>query len=128
MQKFPRKDKNDTKVEDLLTSATSKLKGMVDANVVVGDAIESENVKIIPLSKVSVGFVAGGGEYDKQKQDEDFPFAGGSGAGYSVQPVGYLVICDKEVSFTKIIPEGPLEKAFDVLPLIVDKINDKIKK
>jgi len=127
MQKFRKMDRKDTKVEDLLSSATTKLKGMVDANVVVGDSIEAGDVKIIPLSKVSVGFVAGGGEYDSTKE-EDFPFAGGSGAGYSVQPVGYLTICGGEVSYTKIIASGPIEKAFEVLPTIVDKINEKITK
>lgn len=127
MQKFRKFDRKDTKVEDLLSSATSKLKGMVDANVVVGDSIETGEVKIIPISKVSVGFVAGGGEYDSSKE-EDFPFAGGSGAGYSVQPVGYLTICGNEVTYTKIVSNGPLEKAFEVLPTIVDKINEKINK
>ena len=126
-QKLFRGD-NNTKVEELLSSACSKIKGMVDTNIIVGDKIVADNVTIIPLSKVSVGFVAGGGEYDKNPADEDFPFAGGSGAGFSVQPVGYLFVSGGEVMFTKIIPESPIEKVLDKFPEIVEKVNKALNK
>ncbi len=40
------------------------IKEMIDVNTIVGDAVEtSEGTVIIPVSRVSFGFVAGGGEY-----------------------------------------------------------------
>lgn len=120
-------ERRDSKVEELLQGVCSKIKSMVDTSVIVGDQIKTEGATIIPLSKVTVGFVAGGGEYDKMPNDTEFPFAGGSGAGFNVQPVGYLLITKDEVSFTKIMPEGPFEKLIEVLPNVVDKVNNTIK-
>lgn len=128
MAKFNGSDNKDTKVEELLSNVCTKIKNMVDTSIIVGEPIKEASITIIPLSKVTVGFVAGGGEYDKNPADKDFPFAGGSGAGYNVQPVGFLVISGGEVSFTKILPEGPFEKLVEVLPEVVDKVNNFISK
>src|SRR5665647_1057962 len=95
-------------IESIMKTTMENLKEMIDVNTIVGDAVEtSEGTVIIPISKVSFGFVAGGGEYkegmdakkgNKQNQaengmqDEDMPFAGGSGAGVSVNPIAFLVV------------------------------------
>ena len=81
----------------LMQTTLENMKEMVDVNTVIGEPIEtSGGATVIPVSKVSFGFVAGGGEYDLKTLPgtEDMPFAGGSGAGVSVQPVGFLVVQD----------------------------------
>ena len=84
-------------IEQIMNSAMSRLKTIIDVNTVIGDPIETaDGVTIVPVSKVTVGFVAGGGEYsqnniDKKNTNPDFPFAGGSGAGFNVVPVGFLI-------------------------------------
>ena len=61
------------------------IREMVDVNTVVGDPVKTQDGStIIPISKVSFGFVAGGGEYSGEVQLTDMPFAGGAGAGVSV--------------------------------------------
>ena len=87
-------------IESLMTTTMDSLRDMVDVNTVVGEAIQTpDGSTVIPISRVSFGFVAGGGEYGesqpRQKHadttDADIPFAGGAGAGVTVQPVGFLV-------------------------------------
>ena len=87
---------------------------MVDVNTVVGEAVETKDgTVIVPVSRVTFGFVAGGGDelpaeqgqgYQSGQgsstgQDEHMPFTGGSGAGVSVKPVGFLVVGDGKVRF-----------------------------
>lgn len=91
-------------IEALMKTTMESIKEMVDVNTIVGDAVESpDGSVIIPISKVSFGFASGGGEYTdiKKNKNEDgidklvkdkFPFAGGAGAGVSVQPVAFMVV------------------------------------
>ena len=101
------------------------IKDMVDVNTVIGEPIAAGNgATIIPISKVSFGFVAGGGEYDTPRQPgpESLPFAGGSGAGVSVQPVGFLVVADDGV---KMLPAQHLtawERAVNCAPQLLEDI------
>ncbi|MBU5677529.1 GerW family sporulation protein [Alkaliphilus sp. MSJ-5] len=91
-------------IEALMKTTMESIKEMVDVNTIVGDAVETpDGTVIIPISRVSFGFASGGGEYiniknrkseeDNQKITKDqFPFAGGAGAGVSVQPVAFMVV------------------------------------
>jgi sporulation protein YtfJ len=71
-------------IEELMKTAMESIKEMVDVNTIVGDAVQTvDGTVIIPVSRVSFGFAAGGGEYakgDNKNQDSKFPFAGGSGS------------------------------------------------
>ena len=79
-------------IAGLLGTAMEKLGDMVQVNTVIGQPIFAGDTTIIPISKVSLGFVAGGGEYGNK--DKTLPtepaFGGGSGGGLSVAPVGFL--------------------------------------
>ena len=96
---------NEHPIEALMKTTMESIKEMVDVNTIVGDAVETpDGTVIIPISRVSFGFAAGGGDdlnmnkTDEKKEDKDdstnqsFPFAGGSGAGVSVQPVAFMVV------------------------------------
>ena len=71
----------------------------------IGDPVQTlDGSTIIPLSRVCFGFVAGGGEYSvaggrhpMQTEEEELPFAGGTGAGVTVQPMGFLVVGQGQV-------------------------------
>ena len=80
-------------IKELMYTAMSSIKDMIDVDTIIGDPIQaSNNTVIIPVSKVSFGFVAGGSEfnsetvnqYNKKNEDEqikyNLPFGGGSGA------------------------------------------------
>ncbi len=114
----------DHPIGQLMQTTLEHIKDMVDVNTVVGDAIHTpDGATVIPISKVSFGFVSGGGEYDKHGQPElDLPFAGGSGAGVSVQPVGFLTVGEDGV---RLIPAQNLtawERAVNSAPQIIDDL------
>ena len=51
-------------VENIMRSTMEQLRQMVDVNTIVGSPVETGNgTVLLPVSKVSMGFVSGGGEY-----------------------------------------------------------------
>ena len=51
-------------IEGLMTTAMNSIQDMIDVNTIIGDPIQtSNNVVIIPVSKVNFGFAAGGSEF-----------------------------------------------------------------
>ena len=54
-------------ISELVSSAMKNIKDMVDVNTIIGTPIETaDGTTIIPVSKVSFGFGAGGNEIRKQ--------------------------------------------------------------
>ena len=120
----------DHPIGDLMQTTLENIKDMVDVNTVIGEPIPTgSGATIIPVSKVTFGFVAGGGEYDKNQLPEtDKPFAGGSGAGVSVQPVGFLVVGPDGV---KVLPAQHLtawERAVNCAPQLLEDIKALLPK
>ena len=112
------------------------IKDMVDVNTVVGDAVQTvDGVTIIPISRVSFGFLAGGGEYSFEPPprrdapaEEAKPFAGGSGAGVCVQPMGFLVAGGGQVKLLPTFYSTPLDRMFEHLPQVLVEIRDAFSK
>ena len=121
-------DKPQNPIEEMMNSTIAKLKTMVDSSTIIGAPIESEKgVLILPVSKVSVGFVAGGGEYSakRKKTKKQYPFAGGGSAGVSLTPVGFLCVCGGIVNFIKATDRTPLDKVLENLPELIKKFSSK---
>lgn len=113
-------------VDKILDIAISKLKTIADVDTVVGKPIETPDGKfVLPVSKVSIGFVAGGGEYSEvtlagqKKNDKDFPFAGGSGAGVCISPIAFLSVSSNETKIFLIDNKSPVEKIAELVPDVV---------
>lgn len=112
-------------IEGLMKTAMQSIKEMVDVNTVVGDAVETnDGTVIIPVSQVACGFAAGGGEYEQDagERPADKPFAGGSGAGVSVKPVGFLVVRASDVRLISTNGNQLAERMLDILPQVMDKL------
>lgn len=89
-------------INNLMEKAMESIKNMLEVNTIVGEAVETKNgTVIIPVTKVSCGFGAGGSEYSPKNPhaDEELPFGGGSGGGVSIQPVGFLVVQNNDIRF-----------------------------
>lgn len=120
----------------LLREAMESIRTMVDVNTVIGDPFETGNgTVIVPLSRVCVGLAAGGGEYQippaGEKDDKrDYPFGGGSGAGISVSPVGFLVTTpDGSVRMLNVRHQyQPLERLIELTPTVLEKLANLGKK
>ena len=85
-------------IERVMDNAFSKLRSIVDADTVIGKPLVLEDgTGILPVSRVTMGFLTGGGEYsDISGKSPEFPFAGGGGIGAAVTPVGFLVMRGKD--------------------------------
>lgn len=134
-------------IQGLMTTAMESIKDMVDVNTIVGDAVQApDGTIIIPISKVTFGFAAGGGEYDscckvikesddcKEKEVETegsggkHPFAGGSGAGVSINPVAFMVVGQGQIKLLPVNVNSSVEKILDLIPDLIDKANASFKK
>ena len=116
------------KIEDVMSLAMQNIRSLVDVDVVVGKSISNnQNISIYPLTKVTMGFVAGGGEYNNIAVDEklgvEYPFTGGSGAGVSLQPIAFLVVEKSKVSVVKIDSKSMVEKLIEVVPEVAKFVN-----
>ena len=107
-------------IESLMGTSMDSIREMVDVNTVVGDPVQTQDGStIIPISKVSFGFVAGGGQYAggfAQPQQEGIPFAGGAGAGVSVHPMGFLVCSQNGVRLLSASCASPMERIVEMIP------------
>ena len=119
---------NNDKIESLMRQAMSKIRELTDVNTVIGTPIKSGETTIIPITKVTVGFVAGGGEYSQnippKNAQKEYPFAGGSTAGVSINPVGFLVGNDDKLKLITIENKNTFE---DIIKLFGD-ITKNMKK
>lgn len=109
----------DDPVSRILEKALGNLKNIIDVDTVMGEPVGLDDGSvIIPITKVAVGFVAGGGEYTApciQKKRSAYPFSGGSGAGFSVKPIGFLVGCDGNFELISIQEEPAYKKLADLV-------------
>ena len=80
-------------IQTAIAAFEKKYPGGINVNTIIGEPIEtSNNIIIIPISKVGFGFASGGSEFSNEtvneytKKDKDeqiqykLPFGGGSGA------------------------------------------------
>ncbi len=112
-------------IEGLMQTTMESIKDMVDVNTIVGDPVESpDGLVIIPISRVSFGFASGGGEYNtksRKSQHEEgengnLPFAGGSGAGVSVQPVAFIVVGNDQIKLL------PVDQGSNIINNLIETI------
>lgn len=119
-------------IETIMSTTMENIRDMIDVNTVVGDAITpAEGTVIIPISRVSFGFVAGGGEYGlktPQPTANDLPFAGGTGAGVTVQPMGFLVVKNDQVRLTPAQYYAPVDRVIEMIPPLLGDVRRWIDK
>ncbi|AUW95447.1 MAG: sporulation protein YtfJ [Sulfobacillus thermosulfidooxidans] len=117
-------------IEGLMKTAMESIKGMIDVNTVVGQPVQTpDGGTIIPVSRVSFGFAAGGGEYWKRESDTPgHPFGGGSGAGVTVHPVGFLVAHGDNVRLLSVDRGDVLESLVNNVPQLIDQIQHLLGK
>ncbi len=112
---------------------------MVDVNTIIGDAVETiDGTTIIPISRVSFGFVSGGGDsicikqdrQDDGKTDEDkLPFAGGAGAGVSIQPIAFMVVGSGQMKLMSVDQNANLvDTIISSTPKIINNLQSMFSK
>ena len=128
-------------IEGLMTTAMNSIQDMIDVNTIIGEPIEtSNNIVIIPISKVSFGFAAGGSEFQGETIDEykkvekeeaiqyRLPFGGGSGAGVSINPIAFLVITKENVRLIPVSHSSSIDRLLDYMPDLMEKVNSMMNR
>lgn len=121
-------------IEGLMASTMENIRDMVDVNTVVGEAVQTpDGSTVIPISRVSFGFVAGGAQYTTNasrtdKESGALPFGGGSGAGVSVSPMGFLVLNKDSVRMLSAKCDQPAQKLLEMIPQLTHDITSLIDK
>jgi sporulation protein YtfJ len=126
-------------IESLMKTAMESIQQIVDVNTIVGDPVEApDGSVIIPISRVSCGFAAGGSEFappedNKEKENTggqapSLPFGGGAGAGVSVQPVGFLVVGNGNIRLLPVDSNVVVDRLIDTVPDLLDKIAGMFQK
>ena len=117
-----------TNIPDLMDVTMEKIRDMVDVETIIGDPITvGTDVTIIPISKVSYGFASRGSDLPA-KVPKDL-FGGGTGAGISIQPVGFLVVQNGDVRLLQ-MTEGNGDTANNLirtLPEVISKVSGLVK-
>lgn len=117
-----------TPLNDLMDTTMDKIRDMVDSNTIIGEPITTpDGVTVIPVSRVSFGFGAGGGDYGKT---DTAHFGGGAGAGVKVDPVAFLVVKD---GLTRVMPvaipaAATVDRVLDLVPEVLDRVQNFVDK
>ena len=116
-------------IGSLMDTTMEKIKEMIDVNTIIGETITSpDGTLIIPVSKVSYGFAAGGSDLPTKKENKDC-FGGGSGAGVTIQPVAFLTVYQGDVRLVSVDrEEGTADKLVNMIPDVLKKVKGVFKK
>lgn len=115
-------------IQELMAGTLGKMRELVDSNTVIGTPITTEaGVTIIPVSKITFGFVSGGTDFASEKQKDLFGGAASSGA--SITPVGFLVVNGTAVKFMQ-VAEGnrTMDRLINMMPEVIDKLETLLSK
>ena len=121
-------------IKSLMDTTLDTIKGVIDANTIIGDPIRNNNTIVVPISKITIGFGIGGGEYSKGYDKKDTStsqepgFAGGSGAAISVQPVAFVVVENEETRLMSLDHNiNMIDTVLNITPKVIEKIQNMKK-
>lgn len=116
-------DNNINSVDELISNAIKEVKTLASSDTIVGSPIVSPSgTIIIPISKVSVGYVVGGGQYATFNKKMPYPTCGGSGGGVSVVPIGFIIETDDNVKFIDISNKSEYQTVLNIVNTFIDKV------
>lgn len=120
-------------IKGLMDTAMSSIKSMIDVNTIVGEPVSApDGTVIIPISKVSFGFGAGGSEFGERSQlapEANANFGGGSGGGAVIEPVAFMVVGQDQIRLMPIDnPSSPVDDLIEKVPSMLEKVIDYFKK
>jgi len=125
-------------IENILKTTMEQLKEMVDVNTIIGNPVTTGgDTVIVPVSRVCLGFLSGGGEYGKPQPvrrsgeemggEERHPFAGTSVAGLNLTPMAFLSIHKDEVKVLPAHYDCTLDRIIGMVPNAICQIEHIVK-
>ena len=106
----------------ILATTIEKVRQLVDVSTIIGEPIQlSEEITVVPVSKVTYGFASGGSDFPSKSNAE--LFGGGGGAGITINPVAFLILKDGEVTLKHITAnDNAAERIVNMIPDVIDKV------
>lgn len=120
-------------VENIMATTLERLRGLVEVNTIVGQPIHTEGGEVIlPVSKVSLGVLAGGAQYECGKKggstEAELPFGGGGGAGASLHPVGFLAVSGNQVRVLPICSNSSaVDRILETIPQVLREVKNLLR-
>lgn len=113
---------------NILSTTIEKVRQLVDVSTIIGEPITlSDEIKVIPVSKVTYGFASGGSDFPSKNNTQ--LFGGGGGAGVTINPVAFLILKNGEVTLKHITSnDNAAERLVNMVPDVIDKVTDTIDK
>lgn len=114
---------NTNPLQGLTDVAMQRIHELVDSNTTIGSPITTpDGTMILPVSKVSFGFATGGSDLPTKNPKENF--GGGSGAGVSIAPLGFLIIKDGNVRLLQLADPAKTtaDRLVSAMPEVLDKL------
>lgn len=117
------------KIDELSKTTIDDIGLIADGNQITGKPILSSDGKtVIPVSKITVGYLNGGSEFGEVKifsKDKSKPYAAAGGAVVNLSPCGFLVVGKDTNEFIK-IPDDLMDRAFEKTTQFIEKaLNEK---
>lgn len=127
-------------IENIMRTSMEQIKEIIDVNTIVGTPISiGTEGMILPVSKVSLGFLSGGGEYGTKNrvrqasrqldtEEDRYPFAGAAAAGMSLTPVGFLSVNGENVRVLPVSYDCYMDRVVDAIPALINVIAESCSK
>ncbi|EGD47464.1 Sporulation protein YtfJ [Ruminiclostridium papyrosolvens DSM 2782] len=114
---------NSFNFSESMSAIFDKLENFLKTKTVVGEPIKIGDVTLVPFINMSfgLGLGVGNGTDEKGMGGE----GGGGGTGARISPTAVLVINGDKVELLPIKKSGGLDKLIDMVPGIVEKVQDK---
>jgi uncharacterized spore protein YtfJ len=112
----------ETTAAEIIGKLMEELRTVAKTETILGQEIKVGEFSLIPVSRISLGFGAGGGKGSEPKKAGE---GGGGGGGVVVTPIAFIVIKGGEISFHALKSGGTLSALFEKLPDVAEKIMAK---
>ena len=109
-------------IDQIIERVMGELHQIVKTETVIGEPLQTGNITIIPVSKISFGFAAGSGKNEHSQS--------GTGGGATVEPIAFLVIDESgKIQITPISDGEPsLGQLLEQVPEAIGKIKRFVEK
>ncbi|MFW5774911.1 MAG: GerW family sporulation protein [Chitinivibrionales bacterium] len=110
-------------LSEVVKTALDKIQYIAKTETVIGEPIVAGEVTLVPVSKVSIGFAAGGGGKNESSN------GAGTGGGITVTPVAFICISNGKVSVQPVELADPgFQKILSLAPDLIKKITSFLNK
>ena len=109
-------------LQELMNETLAGLKTAMAANTIIGQPIQTDEVTLIPVSRLSFGVACGGSDCATKASAANF--GGGSASSAKVEPVAFLVVRGDSVRLLSVDPPvgNTVDRIVDAVPEVIDKV------